>query len=593
MKYIIRTAKNIFWLYKPYIKYGKIFVILSLLFWLIIIPIAQLVGVFLPSTVISFLETERPFRDVVLYVILMQLILMFQPMYENVFNIFCKNKMLALIDARLKADAYKQAIKTDYKYIDDPEYYDNYTWAVSQYSAQAEQAQNLVNRMSSSVITIVSMLSIIAILSPLAVIVTIIGTIIENILHMITNYFDVKKDEEIVPYDRKLGYHHRVFYTSNYAADLKSTRLKKYLLEDYDEASTQKINIIKRYAGKMIPSALSANLTFYIARTFVILNIAYGIFTGDIPTVGSYMTMMLAVESLKNALNEMFYYVKDANRLGMYAKRIRAFFDVKSDIETDVDNKLPLPSGAYAVTFQNVCFSYTNALFAIKDFNLEIKPGEKIAVVGENGAGKSTLVKLLLRFYDTISGHILINGTDIKDFNITELRGKIGVAFQDMNIYAISLAKNIMLYNEATDDQLQKIINKVGLDNVLTKNDANLTTELTKEFDENGIMLSGGEIQKIGISRLFTGEFGLLLLDEPSSALDPLAEYEMTKLILDSSNLSTTIIVAHRLSTIRGADRIVLVDNGAIKEMGTHDELMELKGKYYEMFTKQAENYIN
>lgn len=501
--------------------------------------------------------------------------------------------MLALIDARLKADAYKQAIKTDYKYIDDPEYYDNYTWAVSQYSAQAEQAQNLVNRMSSSVITIVSMLSIIAILSPLAVIVTIIGTIIENILHMITNYFDVKKDEEIVPYDRKLGYHHRVFYTSNYAADLKSTRLKKYLLEDYDEASTQKINIIKKYAGKMIPSALSANLTFYIARTFVILNIAYGIFTGDIPTVGSYMTMMLAVESLKNALNEMFYYVKDANRLGMYAKRIRAFFDVKSDIETDVDNKLPLPSGAYAVTFQNVCFSYANALFAIEDFNLEIKPGEKIAVVGENGAGKSTLVKLLLRFYDTISGHILINGTDIKDFNITELRGKIGVAFQDMNIYAISLAKNIMLYNEATDNQLQKIINKIGLDNVLTRNDANLTTELTKEFDEKGIMLSGGEIQKIGISRLFTGEFGLLLLDEPSSALDPLAEYEMTKLILDSSNLSTTIIVAHRLSTIRGADRIVLVDNGAIKEMGTHDELMELKGKYYEMFTKQAENYIN
>lgn len=115
-----------------------------------------------------------------------------------------------------------------------------------------------------------------------------------------------------------------------------------------------------------------------------------------------------------------FYYVKDANRLGMYAKRIRAFFDVKSDIETDVDNKLPLPSGAYAVTFQNVCFSYANALFAIEDFNLEIKPGEKIAVVGENGAGKSTLVKLLLRFYDTISGHILINGTDIKDFNITD-----------------------------------------------------------------------------------------------------------------------------------------------------------------------------
>ncbi|MBR6556502.1 MAG: ABC transporter ATP-binding protein [Clostridia bacterium] len=593
MKHIITAVKNIFRLYKPYLNYGKTFVFLSLLFWLVIIPVAQLVGVYLPSTVINFLETGRPFRDVVFYVILMQLILLFQPVYENIFNMFCKNKMLALIDVRLKADAYKQAIKTDYKYIDDPEYYDNYTWAVSQYSAQAEKAQNLVNRMSSSVITIVSMLSIIAILSPLAVIVTIIGTVIENILHMITNYFDVKKDEDIVPYDRKLGYHHRIFYTSNYAADLKSTRIKKYLLEDYDEASRQKISIIKRYAWRMIPSALSADLTFYIARTFVILNIAYGIFTGDIPTVGSYMTMMLAVESLKNALNEMFYYVKDANRLGMYAKRIRAFFDVKSDIETDVEHKLPVPSGAYAVSFQNVCFSYANALFAIKDFNLHIKPGEKIAIVGENGAGKSTLVKLLLRFYNTTSGRISINGTDIKDYNITELRGKIGVAFQNVNVYAISLAKNMMLYNEATDNQLQKIIDKVGLANVLRKNDADISAEVTKEFNEKGIMLSGGEIQKIGISRLFTGEFGLLLLDEPSSALDPLAEYEMTKLILDSSNLSTTIIVAHRLSTIRGADRIVLVDNGSIKEIGTHDELMGLKGKYYEMFTKQAENYIN
>ncbi len=593
MKYIMKTAKNIIWLYKPYLKYGKTFVIFSLLFWLIIIPFAQLVGVYLPSTVISLLEAGRPYRDVVLYVVVMQLILLFQPIYEDVFNFFCENKMLSKIDAQLRADAYKQAIKTDYRYVDDPEYYDNYTWAISNYSAQAEKAQDLVNHMSSSVITIVSMLSIIAVLSPLAVIVTIIGTVIENILHMVTNYFDVKKEEEIVPYDRKLGYHHRVFYTRNYAADLKSTKLKQYLLEDYTEATNQKINIIKKYAWKMIPSALSASLTFYIARTFVILNIAYGIFIGDISTVGAYMTMMLAVEALKNALNEMFYYVKDAHRLGMYAKRIRGFFDVKSSIETDIDDKLPLSDGPYAVTFQNVSFSYPNSHFAINNLNLEIKSGEKIAIVGENGAGKSTLVKLLLRFYDPSSGLIRINGIDIKNYKLSDLRGKIGVAFQNVNIYALSLAENIMLYNEANDDQLREILHKAGLERVLTKNHANLSTELTKEFDENGIMLSGGEEQKIGIARLLTGEFGLLLLDEPSSALDPLAEYEMTKLILDSSNFSTTILVAHRLSTIRGMDRIVLVDNGEIKEIGTHDELMKLKGKYFEMFTKQAENYID
>lgn len=577
MKDRMKTAKNIIWLYKPYLKYGKTFVIFSLVFWLFLVPLAQLVGVYLPSTVIRLLETGRPYRDVVLYVVAMQLLLLLQPIYEDIFNFFCKNRTLSRIDAQLKSDAYRQAIKTDYRYVDDPAYYDNYTWAVGNYAAQAEKAQNLVNHMSSSVITIVSMLSIIAVLSPLAVLVTIIGTVIENVLHMITNYFDVKKEEEIVPYDRKLGYHHRVFYTRNYAADLKSTKLKQYLLEDYQEATTQKVSIIKKYAWKMLPSALSASLTFYLARTFVILNIAYGIFVGDISTVGAYMTMMLAVEALKNALNEMFYYVKDAHRLGMYAKRIRAFFDVPSSIETDVVEKIPLPEGPYAVTFQNVSFSYPNSHFAIKDLNLEIKPGEKIAIVGENGAGKSTLVKLLLRFYDPSSGQIRINGVDIKDYKPADLRGKIGVAFQNVNIYALSLAENIMLYNEADDDRLREILQKAGLERVLEKNHANLSTALTKEFDENGIMLSGGEEQKVGIARLLTGEFGLLLLDEPSSALDPLAEYEMTKLILDSSHFSTTIIVAHRLSTIRGVDRIVLVENGTIKEMGTHEELM--KGK--------------
>ncbi|MDR2136167.1 MAG: ATP-binding cassette domain-containing protein, partial [Treponema sp.] len=130
------------------------------------------------------------------------------------------------------------------------------------------------------------------------------------------------------------------------------------------------------------------------------------------------------------------------------------------------------------------------------------------------------------------------------------------------------------------------------LNKILKKNNADYSTELTKEFDENGIMLSGGEVQKIGIARLLTGGFGLLLLDEPSSSLDPVAEYKMAKLIFDSSNRATTIMVAHRLSTIRNADKIILVDGGAIKETGTHNELMSLKGKYYEMFSKQAENYM-
>ncbi len=592
MKQFFSNYKHIIWLYKPYLKYGKGFVFFSLLFWLCIIPIAQIVSVHLPSTIVNMLQTGRSFRDIVICVMAMQMILMFQPMYENVFNMFCKNIMLPYVEGKLRRDVYEKAIKTDYRYIDDPQYYDSYTWAVSQYAAKAQDAQELVDRMASSVIVIISMLAVIAFLRPLAVVVTIVGTVIENIMYIVTNYHDVKKDEEVLPYDRKQDYFHKIFYSSGNAADLKSTKLDRCLLEKFEEAQQSKLKIIQRYGRKMIPWALGGVLTFYIARTFVILNIAYGIYVRDIPTVAAYITMMAAVEALKNSMNEMFYYVKDANRLGMYAQKIRAFFDIQSDIETDTTAKSAAPDGAFTVEFQSIRFQYPNSAFGIADFDLRINAGEKIAIVGENGVGKSTLVKLLMRFYDVDSGAILINGKNIRDYDVAGLRQRIGAAFQNPNVYAVSFAENICLYESVEPEKLRQIIQKTGLTKVFEKNGADVTTEVTREFDEGGIMLSGGEMQKVAIARLLTTGFGLLLFDEPSSALDPLAEYEMTKLILDSSNLSTTIIVAHRLSTIRNADRIVLVDEGKVAEMGTHEELMALRGKYYEMFTKQAENYV-
>ena len=239
-----------------------------------------------------------------------------------------------------------------------------------------------------------------------------------------------------------------------------------------------------------------------------------------------------------------------------------------------------------------MAFGYENSDFNIDALNFKIKKGEKVAIVGENGVGKSTLVKLLLRLYDVDSGEIRINGIDIRKYNLNDIRAQIGVAFQNANMYAISFKKNIELYNKVDKKQFNDISKRFEFDKIFKKNNADQNSVISKEFDENGIMLSGGEIQKIGIARLFAGEFGLLIFDEPSSALDPIAEYNMTKMIFDTSNRSTTIMIAHRLSTIRNADKIILIDNGKASEIGTHNELMLKKGKYYEMFVKQAENYV-
>jgi ATP-binding cassette subfamily B protein len=196
-----------------------------------------------------------------------------------------------------------------------------------------------------------------------------------------------------------------------------------------------------------------------------------------------------------------------------------------------------------------------------------------------------------LRLYDVLAGKILINGTNIKNYDIHALRLHIAIAFQDVRVLAMSLRDNLTVYREASDEKIMEVIQKLGLDGILSKANGDWNRMISREFAEHGIVLSGGEAQRIVLARLFLGEFGLLILDEPSSALDPTAEYQLMQTILDASNTATTIMVAHRLSTVRNFDQIYHMENGKIIESGTHEELMTARGKYFEMFSRQAENY--
>ena len=245
------------------------------------------------------------------------------------------------------------------------------------------------------------------------------------------------------------------------------------------------------------------------------------------------------------------------------------------------------PKGPLSLELRDVSFAYPESDFCLKHLSLKIEPGEKIGIVGENGAGKSTMAKLLLRLYDVDSGAILYNGKPIGEWDVHGLRRRVGIAFQDANLYALTLRENLQYYNpEASDERRRKALKTVGLERL-----DDLEKTVSREFLEDGIMLSGGETQRLALARLLMDDFGLMILDEPSSALDPLAEYKMTKLMFDVSN-TTTIMIAHRLSTIRDADRIYLISDGEVAEQGTHNELMALNGKYAEMFRKQAENYV-
>jgi ATP-binding cassette subfamily B protein len=219
---------------------------------------------------------------------------------------------------------------------------------------------------------------------------------------------------------------------------------------------------------------------------------------------------------------------------------------------------------------------------------MRIKAGEKIALVGHNGAGKTTLVKLLLRFYDPDSGELYFNGKNIKDYNLESYRNLFGTVFQDFQIYSFSAMENILM--DRSCDEYRKDVKEIL---ELIKVSVDPDNALSKEFDKEGIVLSGGQSQKIAIARALIQDSPVLILDEPSSSLDPISEYEMNQYLFELAKDKTVIFISHRLSTTVMADRIYLLENGEIIEVGSHSELLNRNGKYADMFHKQAEKYID
>ncbi len=258
------------------------------------------------------------------------------------------------------------------------------------------------------------------------------------------------------------------------------------------------------------------------------------------------------------------------------------------------EDGLEIPESApQNIRFSNVSFSYPNKTnLVLKNISLDIKPGSKVAFVGYNGAGKTTLVKLLLRLYDPTEGTIYLGENSYPQYRLKDIREHFSVVFQDYKCYAVSVAENVSMDDSDTDKEcLAEALKESGISEKIEMLENKENTMLSREFDDNGVILSGGEQQKVAIARAFYDSHEVLIFDEPSSALDPLAEYELSERIRELSNNKTVIMISHRLSTITLFDEIYMINDGMIIEKGSHNELMGRKGKYYEMFVKQASNY--
>lgn len=392
--------------------------------------------------------------------------------------------------------------------------------------------------------------------------------------------------------ERKMNYISNLVLKKDYSKSIRIFSISKYLLEKY-------IDVWKGWFGKrkgLIKKRSLVSLWLssvpQILTIIVLFDVGKGVInhTNNIGDFSLYSGMISQAVSMILLIT---YSIVKISEDKLRISDFRDFLKWENKIEGNCGIEV---TNINTIEFKNVSFKYPgNIDFTIKDFSLMINAKEKLALVGINGSGKSTLIKLLLRFYDVTSGEILINSLNINKYSLTSLRKCFSVLFQEYPNYAFSARENIIisdLNKKSTDDDIWEACKKSGADTIINRWKNGVDTFLYREFCEEGCELSGGENQKIALARMFYREGGIIIMDEPSSSIDPESEYYLFKKLLHLCENKGVILITHRLSNIVIADRIVVIENGVLIEDGTHEELIAKKGRYAELFQFQAEQYV-
>ena len=391
--------------------------------------------------------------------------------------------------------------------------------------------------------------------------------------------------------NRIKAYIQRTVFLKDFSKDMRTSNIFAVLMKRFDKAIKSNIEILKKYGIKLfIYSMVSSLFSEFIPIIGTYAFAGYQFIHTDKMTISGFSVVLSSINSVRNATMDIAECFDELSQMALYFQNLKDFFEYEPKIVSGSKKAEKFES----LELKNVSFKYPSANEnALNNISFKINKGDTIAVVGINGAGKSTLVKLLLRFYDVTDGEILYNGINIKEYDIDSLRNRFGTVFQDYKNFAISVFENVIC--RRCDDEDKKIAEKAliqsGVWNKISSFANGGDTLLTREFDENGAGLSGGENQKVSTARLFAKNFDLAILDEPSSALDPIAEYRMYENLISATKNKTVIYISHRLSSAVLSDKIYVLSGGQIIESGNHTDLMAQHGEYAKMFSLQSKSY--
>lgn len=492
---------------------------------------------------------------------------------------------------RIRMALAKAVSKMPLSDIEDPRFRDFISRAES--SDSFSGILDCITSFLGAIINVVTYIAIVLTVGPIILLLVGFVITIQLVINRLKQNSEYKWHVKQAPVYRKMMFLNDILSNLQFGKEMRVYTLQEYFLDK------GKINFKKSFLPNLKKSVIEAEgLGFIteIAKVFqkLVIYIVLGvkvIFNGM--AIGDFSLYLSSADKLTNCLSCLVETISKLMTCGIFAEEFRYCITLSEEKQKMYGNKVVPDDGDLSIEFCNVSFKYPNTeTYVLKNISFKLNSGESMSLVGVNGAGKSTIVKLICRFYEPTEGNIFICGINIKELSSDEYIRLIGVVFQDFKLFSFSVKENISMSVDFDEDRIKQSIDKSGLGKKIENLSNGSETYISREFDENGVEFSGGEGQKLAIARAIYRNSPIIILDEPTAALDPIAEYDVYSRFNELSKSKTAIYISQRLSSTRFTDKIAVLDGGKIVEFGSHNDLILNDGVYSEMFNMQKQYYL-
>ncbi len=593
--FLYRTVSSCRFALKTGWKISKKRIILEFLYWIFVYVDWLLVSCVLIRFILDLAMKRTSFEKMMVYV---GSVVALEALLE-IFNLFFEVYVKPITDVELYDGVnkmlYDKACQVDLRCFEDSDFYNEYMMAVSQAHEKLSDMLQGICQIAARFAAMIAAAVIIYQIDHLAILFAVFPILGNFVFYGVLNGRIFRMEKENMAFQRMADYVNRTLHLGEYAKEIRMTNVFRLLKKQYDNVVVSIHKVIARYSlGNIILFCMFQYFIFLLPQEGAVVYSGYRVSVSGTMVFAEMAVILTTMNNNTWILNEFVEAVMIVVKNGLYMEQTRHFLEYEPAIPEDQEGLMPkLP--IRTVEFEHVSFGYKEDGYVLKDIHFKIEGSQSVALAGYNGAGKSTLMKLLMRLYDPDEGRILVNGIDIREYQVKAYRDLFATAFQNGRIFADTVEENVLMGRRTTDEKdrqrVWQALKLADMDEEIEKQPLREKTILTREFSKEGTVFSGGQNQKILAARAFAKDSPIAVFDEPSSALDPIAEYHLFANIKEYGKERFLFFISHRLSSVRDADIVFYMKNGRILERGSHRELMNRNGEYASLYRLQAENY--